>query len=84
MSIKMRNNNSEDAFCCECCATHDKVLNMFDLHIGGMTFTICDECNEKVFYKCLKADCMKNERIKSKKDIAIIQKRNAMKGLKKQ
>lgn len=75
MAIKMRNNTSKDAICCECGETQNEVLNMFDLCIGGKIFTICDECNDKLFKKCLSAEVMRNGRVKSQKDIAIINKR---------
>lgn len=75
MAIKMRNNTKLDAVCCECGETQKQVLNMFDLLVGGKIFTICDVCNEKIFYKCLSAECMKNGRVKSQHDIAIINKR---------
>lgn len=73
--IKMRNNTKSDAVCCECGERQDQVLNMFDLCIGGNIFTICDVCNEKIFRKCLSAEVMKNGRVKSQKDMAIIRKR---------
>ena len=75
MAIKMRNNTDKDAFCCECGETQDQVLNMFDLCIAGTIFTICDVCNEKIFSKCLSAEVMKNGRVKSQKDIQIINRR---------
>ena len=71
----MRNNTKSGAICCECGESQDQVLNMFDLCIGDNIFTICDACNEKLFRKCLSAECMKNARIKSQKDMAIIRKR---------
>ena len=81
MAIKMRNNTKLDAICCECGEGQKNVLNMFDLCIGGTIFTICDECNEKLFSKCLSAECMKNGRVKSQHDMAIIRKRKSKKGL---
>lgn len=75
VAIKMRNNEKPDAVCCECGETQKQVLNMFDLCIGGTIFTICDVCNEKIFSKCLRAECMKNGRVKTKEDIHIINKR---------
>ena len=75
MAIKMRNNNDKDAICCECGESQNQVLNMFDLCIGGILITICDVCNEKILNKCLSAECMKNGRIKQKRDIAIINRR---------
>lgn len=58
-----------------------KVLNMFDLCICGNIFTICDVCNEKIFSKCLSAEVMKNGRVKSQHDMAIIRKRKSRIGL---
>ena len=77
MAIKMRNNTKLDAVCCECGESQKEVLNMFDLCIGGNIFTICDACNEKLFNKCLSAECLKNGRVKSQKDMAIIRKRKS-------
>lgn len=77
MAIKMRNNSSPDATCCECGETQKQVLNMFDLCIAGQVFTICDICNEKILNKCLKAEVMKNGRVKSHEDMIIIRKRNS-------
>lgn len=81
MAIKMRNNTKPDAICCECGESQKEVLNMFDLCIGGNIFTICDACNEKLFSKCLNAECLKNSRVKSQRDMAIIHKRKNRKGL---
>lgn len=79
--IKMRNNTKPDAICCECGESQKEVLNMFDLCVDGSIFTICDTCNEKLFNKCLSADVMKNGRVKSQHDMAIIRKRKAKIGL---
>lgn len=77
VAIKMRNNTRSEATCCECGEGQNEVLNMFDLCIGGNIFTICDMCNEKLFRKCLSAECLKNGRIKSQRDLAIIRKRKS-------
>ena len=79
--IKMRNNTKPNAICCECGERQDKVLNMFDLCVGGSIFTICDACNEKLLSKCLSAEVMKNSRVKSQQDMAIIRKRKSRIGL---
>ena len=79
--IKMRNNTEPDAICCECDEGQKEVLNMFDLCIGGNIFTICDVCNEKILSKCLSAEVMKNGRVKSQRDMAIISKRKSRIGL---
>lgn len=80
MAIKMRNNTKSNAICCECGEHQDQVLNMFDLCIGGNIFTICDACNEKLLNKTLNADVMKNNRMKSNKDLSIIYKRKGKRG----
>lgn len=77
----MRNNTKPDAICCECGESQKEVLSMFDLCVGGSIFTICDTCNEKLFNKCLRAEVMKNGRVKSQQDMAIIRKRKAKIGL---
>ena len=73
--IRMRNNTKPDSVCCECGQPRKKVLDMFDIQIGGEVFTICDLCNEALFYKTLKASCNVNGRVKTKEDIAIINRR---------
>ena len=73
--IKMRNKTEEDACCCNCGEKQREVLNMFDLCIGEQVFTICDRCNNQILMKCLRAECMKNGRTKSSRDMAIIRKR---------
>ena len=81
VAIRMRNNTKSDAVCCECGEGQNQVLNMFDLCICGNIFTICDVCNEKILSKCLSAEAMKNGRLKSQHDIAIIHKRKSKIGL---
>lgn len=81
VAIKMRNNTNPNAICCECGDGQNQVLNMFDLCIGGNIFTICDVCNEKIFSKCLSAECMKNGRVKSQHDMAIIRRRKTKNGI---
>lgn len=75
MAIKMRNNPKKNAVCCECGSPQDEVLNMFDLLIGGKVLTVCDVCNEEILYKTLRANVMKNERVKSQRDLRIIRRR---------
>lgn len=75
----MRNNPSKESVCSECGQNRKQVLDMFDLHIAGQTFTICDACNEALFSKTLKAECYKNGRVKSKEDMLIINRRRKLK-----
>lgn len=79
--IRMRNNKSEDAICCDCGSNKNKVLGMYDLCVGGKVFTICDECNSKLLTKSLRADCEKNSRVKSQHDLNIIQSRSKKAGI---
>ena len=83
MAIKMRNNTKRDAVCCECAKARKQVLDMFDVCVGGNIFTICDACNDALFYKTLRANCYVNGRVKSKEDIAIINQRGRDKDLSK-
>lgn len=75
MAIKMRNNKDLDSVCCECGTHRRDVLDMFDLCVGGNVFTICDECNEEILHKTLKAECAKNSRTKTPADMAVMRKR---------
>lgn len=75
MAIKMRNNKDFDSVCCECGHHRKDALDMFDMCIGGNVFTFCDECNEQILYKTLKAECAKNARVKTPADMAVIRKR---------
>ena len=76
MAIKMRNNKELDSICCECGHHRSDVLDMFDLCVGGNVFTICDECNEQILFKTLKAECAKNGRVKTQHDMAVMRKRS--------
>lgn len=82
MAIRMRNNQKFDSVCCECGKSKKQVLDMFDIQIGGVVLTICDECNEAIFYKTLRANCYTNGRVKSHEDMSIIRKRNQARGIK--
>lgn len=75
MAIKMRVNKKLDSVCCECGKTRRQVLDMFDIQINGETFTLCDVCNDTLFYKTLRATCYTNGRVKSKEDMLIINER---------
>lgn len=76
MAIKMRKSKNPDATCCECKATVEQSLDMFDICIGGTIHTICDLCTDKVLSKTLSAVVSVNGRVKSQHDLAIIRKRD--------
>ena len=71
----MRINKDSSAQCCECGSSRSKSLEMFDICIGGNILTICDLCNDIIFQKSLKATCIVNGKVKSKRDMEIVRKR---------
>ena len=77
MAIKMRNNTKKDAICCECGDGQEDVLSMFDVCIGKTILTVCDICNQKLFYKCLHADVMVQSRTLTPREMRINRKREA-------
>lgn len=76
MAIRMRNNKDPNSVCYDCGDGRKDVLDMFDICVGDIIFTICDECNEKLLYKTLRAECAKNSRVKTPQDMAVIRKRS--------
>lgn len=74
--IKMRINKNEEAVCSICNNGVHQSIMMFDLMLGkNNQLTICDVCNALLFRKTLSADCRVNEKLKTKEDIAILNKR---------
>ena len=77
MAIKMRTNKDQKATC-DCCGNGiSKSIEMFDLMFkndingNGQLITLCDNCNEKLFGKSLKAVCNVNAKLKSSKDMKV-------------
>lgn len=75
--IKMRVSKN-DCSCSSCGAKRKQSLEMFDICIGNMIFTLCDECNDELFRKTLKASCIVNGKLKSAEDMKIINNRKRM------
>ena len=82
MKIKMRvnkgKNDDSEIKCTSCGKNKNQVLNMFDLKIGNVIVQICDECNQDLFNKTLKANVFVDERLKSKRDITILNRRKRL------
>lgn len=77
IKIKMRVNKDGDDIRCQCCNQSRKnSLEMFDIMVGDTYLRICDQCNETLFSKTLKATCMVNRKLKSPADMAVIRKRS--------
>lgn len=70
--IGMRKSTGKYISCVNCKKKEDEVIQLFDLKIDSMTFTICDECNEKLFKSTLNASCLVNSKLKTKRDLNII------------
>lgn len=80
IKIKMRVNKDGDDIRCQCCNQSRKnSLEMFDIMVGNIYLRICDQCNETLFSKTLKATCMVNRKLKSPADMAVIRKRSQSK-----
>lgn len=72
--IKMR--VSKNDYCCSSCnARRKESLEMFDVCIGNVILTLCDECNDELFRKTLKASCIVNGKLKSADDMKVINNR---------
>lgn len=80
MPIKMRLRKSKDTNCEGCGCDPNKTLDMFDLMIGEIMITLCDECVEALMTKTLKAKCYTNGRVKQPKEIRIINDRARRRG----
>lgn len=74
----MRINKEVDSVCKVCGTPRNKCLEMFDISFikDKAQITICDLCNEELFRKTLKATTGVQGKLKSKQDIAIIQRRS--------
>lgn len=76
MGIKMRTVKDPEAICKICGATKKQSLEIFEIMFTEKAkLTLCDLCNNKLLCKTLKASCNVNGKIKSKEDIAVINKR---------
>lgn len=74
--IRMKINKQEDAVCRVCGHTRKNSLDLFDIAFTDKhIITICDNCNELLFDKTLKASCYVNHRLKDKKDVMVINNR---------
>lgn len=73
--VRMRTNRDNGAVCCECGNGQTRSLEMFDIMLAGHVFTLCDNCNEKLLQKTLRADCNVKCKVKKPHDMEIIRKR---------
>lgn len=86
--VKMRVSKDNYKTCICCGADKEHSLEMFDICFsnnksGGIIVTLCDRCNDDLLTKSVRAACLVNHRVKSKRDMQIINERSkkAMKEL---
>lgn len=77
--IKARVNKKMDDYCRECGAKRDECLDLFDIKMLDKKITLCDNCIDDLFYKCLGCGQYTRHRVKSPKDMKIIRQRNSWK-----
>lgn len=82
--IKMKYDKNQEAICDNCGNSHIEALEMYDIKIGDKVICLCDECNQALFYKCLKASCTLDAKVKSKEEILKINRRNIKRKKKKE
>ena len=71
--IKMRINYDSDSVCENCGRSYKNTKEMYDMMFCGNKYTICFECVDELFQKTLSATCKYNGKVKSKEDLARIE-----------
>lgn len=78
MAIKMRTVKDPEAVCKICGNTREQSLEIFEIKFTDRAkLQLCDLCNNRLLYKTLSASCKVNNKVKTKKDINIINKRSS-------
>ena len=65
----MKVNKHKESICENCGEKWKNVPEMYDIMIFNEVHTICKICNQELFTKILKADCLYDARLKSSEDI---------------
>ena len=81
--VKMRVSKDRNEKCICCNKGIEQSLELFNICFGDIIVTICDRCNDDLLTKSVRAACLVNHRVKSKRDMQIINERSkkAMKEL---
>ena len=81
--VKMRVSKDRNEKCICCNKGIEQSLELFNICFGDVIVTICDRCNDDLLTKSVRAACLVNHRVKSKRDMQIINERSkkAMKEL---
>lgn len=76
MPIRMRVNKDKNSRCKLCNTSYMNTPEMYDLQLANevksVIFTLCKGCNDELFSKTLKANCMYNHKVKDKEDMERI------------
>lgn len=78
-SIRIRINKQEHMSCVNCLSPRNKSLELYDIQIGELIQTICDECMSVLNHKSLIAVCNLNGKVKNPRDMKIINSRKIKK-----
>ena len=81
--VKMRVSKDRNEKCICCNKGIEQSIELFNICFGDVIVTICDRCNDDLLTKSVRAACLVNHRVKSKRDMQIINERSkkAMKEL---
>lgn len=74
--IKMRENKNPEEFCSLCNTSWKNTKIMYDIKMNDEIFHLCYKCSEELFHKLLKASSIYNGRLKTKEDMARINREN--------
>ena len=79
--MRVSKDRNEKCICCN--KGIEQSLEIFNICFGDVIVTICDRCNDDLLTKSVRAACLVNHRVKSKRDMQIINERSkkAMKEL---
>lgn len=68
MAIKMKVENNKNSVCQNCNTPWKYTKEMYGIFMVDTKFTICYDCVDELFHKCLKATCLYNGKLKSQED----------------
>lgn len=74
--IRMRENKNSEEFCSLCNTSWKNTRVMHDIKMNDEIFHLCHKCSNELFQKLLKASSMYDGRLKTKEDMARINREN--------
>lgn len=70
--------DKDNAICSSCGATRGGSLEIYDIRVGSVVFSVCDRCNEVLFNKVLKAQVDLQGRVRTPNDQRVIRERTRL------